>query len=126
MPKEVKVDAEKQLLHVQFSSDSTVENWKSALIQIERLSEETGIRRVLVDIRKQTAIANTIELFDFGSQLPRFIAFAVLCDIQHEDYCFIESVARNRSITGKNFDSEQDAIKWLNNWPNKSIDSDKK
>ena len=126
MPYKVKLDAENQLLRVQFSIDSTVENWKSALIQIERLSEEAGIRRVLVDIRKQTDQANTMELFDFGSQLPRYIAFAVLCDIHHEDYYFIESVAKNRGITGKNFDSEQDAIKWLNNWPNKSIDSDKK
>jgi hypothetical protein len=126
MQNEVIFDAEKQLLRVQFSTDSVVEDWKSAMIQIERLSEKTGVRRVLVDIRKQTELASIADLFYFGSQLPRQIAFAVLCDIHKKEYHFIETVARNRSITGKNFEIEQDAIKWLENWPNITIDSEKK
>lgn len=126
MQKEVRLDVNKQMLHAQFSSDSTIEDWKSALIQVVRLTEETGICRVLVDVRKQTRMASTFELFNFGSQLPRSIAFAVLFDIHFEDHHFIESVAKNRGMIVKMFDSEQDAIEWLMNWPNKSIDSDKK
>ena len=126
MPEEVKLNTEKQLMRLQFGSDSTVENWKSALVQVERLSEETGICRVLVDVRKQTNLAGIGILFDFATRLPRSIAFAVLCEIHLDVHHFIENVATNRGITVKDFDSEQNAIEWLKNWPNKSIDSDKK
>ncbi len=113
-------------MRVQFGSDSTVENWKSALVQVQRLSEETGICRVLVDVRKQTDLADTTTLFDFGAHLPRSIAFAILCELHLNDHHFIESVAITRGMTVRDFDSEHNAIEWLNNWPNRSIDSNKK
>ncbi len=119
MPEEVKIDTEKQFMRVQFGSDSTVENWKSALVQVEHLSEKTGICRVLVDVRKQTNIAGTGTLFEFGAHLPRSIAFAVLCEIHIDNHRFIEDVATNRAMTVKDFDSEQNAIEWLKNWPRK-------
>lgn len=126
MPEEVKIDTVNQLLHVQFFSDSTVNNWKKALVEVERLSEETGFCRVLVDVRKQKDLADTMTLFNFGTHLPRSIKFAVLCELNIEDHRFIESVAINRGINVKDFDSEKNAIEWLKRWPNKSIDSDKK
>ena len=125
MPGEVRLDAKEQLLRVQFVSDSTVDDWKSALVQVERLSKETGICRVLVDVRKQTDLASTFELFGFGSQLPGTIAFAVLCEIHLDNHRFIETVATNRGVKVRDFDSEQAAIAWLKHWPNKSMDSDK-
>jgi hypothetical protein len=126
MLEEIEIDTENQLMRVQFGSDSTVENWKRALVQVERLFEETGFCRVLVDVRKQTDLAGTISLFDFGAHLPRSIAFAVLCELHPEKHRFIENVATNRGIAVKDFDSEQNAIEWLKDWPNKSIDNDKK
>jgi hypothetical protein len=106
MLEEIKIDTENKLMRVQFGSDSTVENWKS-------LSEETGFCRVIVDVRKQTDLADTITLFHFGAHLPRSIAFAVLCELHLEDHRFIEDVATNRGITVKDFDSEQNATAWL-------------
>jgi hypothetical protein len=91
-------------------------------MQVRRLSEETGIRRVLIDVREQTNLADTMELFNFATNLPKSIAFAVLCDIYIDDHRFIEKVAKSRSIAVKDFSSEQDAIEWLKNWPNKSMD----
>ena len=126
MPEEVKIDAEKQLMRVQFGSDSTVENWKSALVQAERLSEETGICRVLVDVRKQTNIAGPGTLFDFAAHLPRSIAFAFLCEIRLDNHRCIENVATNRGLTVKAFDSEQKAIEWLKKRPYKNAGSDRK
>lgn len=119
---DVRIDPENQLLRVQFGSDSTVEDWKRALVQVERLSGETGFCRVLVDVRKQTDLADTITLFDFGSHLPRSIAFAIICKLHLEDHRFIETVATNRGLNVKDFDSEKNAIKWLKDWPNKNIE----
>ena len=47
------------------------------------------------------------------------------CDLRRKDHRFIETVAHNRGIPVKDFDSERQAVKWLMNQPNKSIDSDK-
>jgi len=118
MPNEVRLDAEEQLLRVRFGSDSTVDDWKSALGQVERLSEESGICRVLVDVRSQTDLASASERYDFGCQLPHSLAFAVLCEKHPDDHHFIETVAAYRGARVKNFGSEQDAIKWLKRWPN--------
>lgn len=118
----VRLDTEKKLLRVQFTSDSTVENWKSALEQVERLSEDTGICRVLVDVRKQEDLASASERYDFGSHLPHSIAFAVLCEIHLDDHRFIEIVATKRGARVKDFKSEQDAIEWLEKWPNHTIE----
>ena len=126
MLEEVTLDTEKQLMRVKFGSCSTIESWKRALVHIERISEETGICRVLVDVRKQTTVANTTALFDFGAHLPCSIAFAVLCEINLDEHRFIETVATNRGIAVKDFDSEQSAVEWLETWPNKSMDSDRK
>ncbi len=62
MQKDIRIDVNHQLMHAQFFSDSTVEDWKSALIQVEQLSKETGICRVLVDVRKQTRLASMLKL----------------------------------------------------------------
>jgi hypothetical protein len=126
MLEEVKIDPGNQIMRVQFGSDSTVENWKRALVQVERLSKETGICRLLVDVRKQTDLASIMRLFNFASHLPRSIAFAILCELHLENHRFIENVATNRGIAVKDFHSERSAIEWLKNWPNKSIDNDKK
>jgi hypothetical protein len=126
VPEEVKVDAENQLIRVHFGSDSTIDDWKSTLLEVERLFGETGFCRVLVDVRKQTNLASTITLFDFCIHLPRSVAFAVLCESHLEEHRFIENVATNRGITVKDFDSEQDAIEWIKKWPNRSIEKEKK
>jgi hypothetical protein len=120
MPYEVRLDAENQLLRVEFTSDSTVENWKSALGQVERLSEETGICRVLIDVRRQTDLGSTSERYDFASGLPNSLAFAVLRELHFDDHRFIETVATHKGASVRHFESAQDAIEWLTQWPNKS------
>ncbi len=119
MSGEVKLDCENELISVQFGSESKVDDWKSVLLEVRQVSEETGICRVLVDVREQTDLASTIELFDFATSLPRSIAFAVLCELHHKDHHFIETVAKNRGITVQDFNSEQKAIEWLERWPNR-------
>ena len=123
--KEVKIDKEKQLIRVQFDSNSTVEDWKKALVKVERLSKETGICRVLIDVRRQITTATTTTLFDFGARLPHSIAFAVLCDLLNENHRFIETVAKNRGIRVQDFNSEKKAIEWLEKRPNKKSNHDK-
>ena len=116
----IEVDKEKQLLRVLFGPHASVKDWKKALTGVQRLSEETGIRRVLVDVQAQKKTAGTGTLFEFGSHLPLGIAFAILCDLDREDHHFVETIASNRGIPIQDFDSEQEALEWLADWPNAS------
>ena len=112
-PGEPVLDNKNRLMRVYFGPDSTVADWKKSLKEVIRLSEETGIHCVLVDVRKQESLAGTVELFNFGSGLPTHLTFAVLCDLHLDEHRFIENVATNRGITVRDFGSEQAAIDWL-------------
>ena len=118
-PGEPVLDNKNRLMRVYYGPDSTLEDWKKSLEEVIRLSEETGIHCVLIDVREQESLAGTVELFKFGSGLPTHLTFAVLCDLHLDEHRFIENVAINRGITVRDFDSEQAAIDWLKesaNW----------
>lgn len=110
----VTVDPERRFLRFQFDQRAMVSDWVEARAIFLRLSEETGIRRALVDVRKQQAAGPVVELFEFAHSIPSGMAFAVLSDPHYSDHKFVETVALNR---GKNvrlfFGSEEEAIEWL-------------
>lgn len=110
----VTVDAERGFLRFEFDPRATLSDWVEARAIFLRLSEETGFRRALVDVRKQPAAGPVMELFSFADGIPSGMAFAVLGDPHSEDHKFVETVALNR---GKNvrlfFGSEDEAIEWL-------------
>ena len=110
----ITVDEQRRFLRFQFDHLATVSDWKEAQAAFLRLSEETGIHRALVDVRKQVTAGPHTELFEFGRNIPPGAAFAVLSDPHSGDHVFIETVALNR---GKNvrlfFGSEEEAIEWL-------------
>jgi hypothetical protein len=111
---EAKIDAAGRFLHFQFDDNATVEDWKEAQAVFLQLSGQTGIRKALVDIRRQKARGAEADLFDFGARIPNGIAFAVLTVRVRDDHRFVEDVALNR---GKNvrlfFGSEEEALRWL-------------
>ena len=110
----ITVDAERRFLRFQFDHGATVKDWVEARAIFLQFAVETGIRRALVDVRKQKVAGPMLELFEFGHNIPSGMAFAVLSDPQSDDHKFVETVALNR---GKNvrlfFGSEEEAIEWL-------------
>ena len=110
----ITVDKRLGFLRFQFDRLATVSDWKEAQAAFLRLSEETGIRRALVDLRQQATAGSHTALFEFGRNLPSAGVFAVLSSPESGDHVFVETVALNR---GKNvrlfFGAEEDAIKWL-------------
>jgi len=110
----ITVDLERRFLRFQFEQGATVRDWVEARAIFLRVSEETGIRRALVDVRKQQVAGPAMELFEFGHNIPSRMVFAVLSDPHSDDHKFVETVALNR---GKNvrlfFESEEEAIEWL-------------
>ena len=110
----VTIDAERRFLRFQFDQHATVTDWVEARKIFFQLFEETGIRRALVDVRKQQVAGPTFELFEFANDIPSGMVFAVLGDPHSDDHKFVEIAALNR---GKNvrlfFGSEDEAIEWL-------------
>jgi hypothetical protein len=110
----IAIDEQRRFLRFQFDEHATVNDWREAQAAFLRLSKETGIRRALVDVRKQKAAGLKLELFEFGRDIPSGMVFAVLSDPHRGDHEFVETVALNR---GKNvrlfFGLEKEAIEWL-------------
>jgi len=109
----ITVDARRRFLHFEFGQHATVRDWKEAQAAFLRLSGETGIRRALVDVRRQMTAGPQLELFEFGRNIPSDMAFAVLSDPHHGDHEFVETVALNRGKYVRLFGSEEQAIEWL-------------
>ena len=112
---QVTVAPGKRFLRFEFDPNATVDDWKKAQALLMQLVKETGIQRVLVDVRSQKASGHFAELFNFGAGIPDGMAFAVLADPGREDYRFIETVALNRGKTVRLFppDREAAAVRWL-------------
>jgi len=110
----ITVDEQRRFLRFQFDQRATLFDWKEAQAAFLRLSEETGIRRALVDVRSQMAAGPPLDLFEFGLNIPSDAAFAVLSAPQRGDHEFVETVALNRGRNVRLFSgSEQEAIEWL-------------
>jgi hypothetical protein len=110
----ITIDAERRFLRFEFDQGATVRDWREAQKVFLRLSEETGIRRALVDVRKQPAAGPVVELFEFGYNIPAGMVFAVLSDPHSDDHRFVETVALNRAKNVRLFfGSEEEAIQWL-------------
>ena len=119
----IRVDAANQLIRLEFDQHATMEDWKEAQVLVLPLSNETGIRRVLVDVRKQEGIKQMGKLFEFGAGIPNAMAFAVLSEPNRADHRFVETVALNRGKNVRLFHgSEADAIEWLKKWRYESTD----
>ena len=114
MQGEITIDAERRFLRVQFDQSATVKDWVEARAIFLQLSEETEIRRALVDLRQQQIAGPVSQLFAFGQNIPSGITVAVLGDPHSDDHKFVETVALNRGKTVRLFfGSEDEAIEWL-------------
>lgn len=110
----ITVDEQRRFLRFQFDQCATLGDWEEARAAFMRLSQETGIRRALVDVRKQMTSGAQLELFEFGRNIPSGMAFAVLSEPHRGDHKFVETVALNRGKNVRLFlGSEEEAIGWL-------------
>ena len=109
----VEMSSDGRFIHAQFEEDATVADWNESLELLASLARQSGIRRTLVDIRRQKAGGPIAELFRFGSKVPTDVRFAVLARRNHYD-AFVETVARNRGATARLFyGAEEEAVDWL-------------
>jgi hypothetical protein len=112
---EVRIDHARQFLRLDFAPQAALPDWQEGREALARLAQETGIRRALIDVRRQaSSVRQTPSLYTFAAELPADMAFAVLTTPSRDDHAFVETVAQNR---GKKvrlfFGPEEEAIEWL-------------
>lgn len=109
------VEKARGFLRFEFDEAATIEDWREAQALCMQVSLQTGIRRVLVDLRRQRLSGRDLDLFNFGVGVPDGMVFAVLADQKRGDYRFVETVALNRGKIVRLFppDEAEAAIQWL-------------
>ena len=87
-----------------------------SLEEVGRVSEETGIERLLVDAGEIDSMPSTIDVFELTSGFPRSLGMAVLVPDRSdliEKLRFGENVGVNRGVPVRLFDSLREAVEWL-------------
>ena len=85
---------------------------------IERVNQLSlsGINRVLVDTTKQIKLPSTFDVFEIFSMFPRGIKVALLVSKNQStfgDINFAETVAMNRGISVRVFETREESLSWL-------------
>ena len=84
--------------------------------EILTLQKTHNVNRVLIDVSNVEAISSLIEIYNFMSNLPRELSYAICASEDQQvfsDLEFAENVSVNRGIRVKIFTGRKDALTWL-------------
>jgi hypothetical protein len=119
MPEVVTVREDLEIIEVRSYGETSKDELARSRKEVSDIMHEQGIRKVLVDARDLTTLPSTFPLFLFGksfaeADILRTMMMAVVKSKKTtKDVTFIETVARNRGVDMRIFDSMDAAIDWL-------------
>lgn len=117
MPEEVSILEDLEIIRVDSYGRVTEGDLLASMEEILAIQRESGLSRVFIDASRETALPSTHPLHQFGSVLSQnatALKFAVLLsDRVREDLRLLETVAQNRGMQVRTFDSRAEAQAWL-------------
>lgn len=116
MPETVRLDDQLGIIEVHSFDDVSLSDVDNSLQEIEQIRKETGVDKVLVDVREQTSMPEMSESFQIASSLPHSLRIALLFSegqSTEEDIRFVESIAASGGVAVQAFSSEDEALRWL-------------
>jgi hypothetical protein len=119
MPEVVTVREDLGIIEVRSYGEVSEQELTSSREEVSEIIRERGIKKVLVDACDLTSLPSTFPLFLFGKSfadediLRTMMMAAVTSEKTTKDVAFIETVARNRGVEMRIFDSTDAAIDWL-------------
>ncbi len=117
MPEEVTVRDDLQVIQVTSCDDVTMEEFTKTLSSILKIRKDRGLTKVFVDGTAVTSYPSTFPVFEFGSQVAaslRGMRVAIVATPDKRDESsFFETVARNRGVNVRIFNSPDTALAWL-------------
>ena len=101
------------------SEDFDREGAKEMAIAVMQKSQESEIKRVLIDLRAARNLDSVSDKFFFAHddareiQIDKTLQVALLVDPSDQSHDFVETVMRNTGHNILKFSDEQKAISWL-------------
>ena len=105
-----------RIVYSRFSGEITIEDRMRNRKDTLQFCREKSINKVLVDMRGQVSLADTMAIFNFGQTMQELalgFRIAIVCDLGDVDAKFIDDVAANRGTMIKSFHSYDQAHGWL-------------
>ena len=116
MPEDVTINDDLRIIEVYSHGSVSKENILASIASVKQITNETGIKSVLVDTTEEKTFPSAVGIINFVEQLPRYTKFAVLVSsdqVTKDDVEFAETAAYNRGFLLKIFTSKKEAIEWL-------------
>lgn len=116
MPEKVTINKKLKIIEVDSFDDITINDLESSMAAVIKINNGTGFIRVLVDTTKEKSFPDIWKSFNFASKMPRGMQFALISkegQFTKEHVHFVETVARNRGLSVKEFHSKSEALEWL-------------
>ena len=116
MSDEVRVNESEGIVEVVSSAVLTRQDMESTKDRLQRILEEKGIRRVLIDTARLRSLPHTMDIFEVCSTYSRDFKIALLVTASNpinKDLAFAETVGVNRGQRVKMFRDQEEARRWL-------------
>ncbi|OQA26609.1 MAG: hypothetical protein BWY59_01321 [Verrucomicrobia bacterium ADurb.Bin345] len=116
MPEHIKLNKKLGIIEVDSHDKVSYEEGVASLASLQTLMAETGIRKVLVDTRRQKFNPDLFKVYDFGKRLPNSAQIAVMVSQKQptrEAISLLNDVAHNRGVNVRVFGSRSEALEWL-------------
>ena len=116
MPETVKVNHDLGIIEVIAVGNVSGADIAGSLKHIAELGDQTGFRKVLVDVTEQTSEPEIAEMYHLVSQLPHGTKFAMVntsAEQMMETHQFGKTVAANHGLSFELFNSRDNAVAWL-------------
>jgi hypothetical protein len=116
MPESVTLNEELGIIEVHSFNTISTEDISSSVNLVQHISNETGIKKVLVDTLEQEAMPSITSILNLARAFPRNVKIAVLCSKEQttfKDILFTENAALYQGISIRHFTSKTDAFQWL-------------
>jgi len=116
MPDSIKINEKLKIIEVTSLGEVSIVDIASLFSKIEKILNDSGLFKILVDTREQISMPSTSDIFDLFSNFSSVFRVAMLVkknQMTIKDIQFVETIVQNRSKNVKMFDQKNIALEWL-------------
>jgi hypothetical protein len=121
VPERVSIIEDQNMIKVDSFGEIKIEDLRNSMYEVAKIHREQGLKKVFVDATKETSFPTVAPTFGFGSELAESminLRIAVVTPPKLKNILrFLETVATNRGAQVQLFDSEVEALAWLDEEP---------
>lgn len=116
MPDTIKLNKDQGIIEIRSYGKVENSDIENSIRRVTEIYKQSGVNKVIVDTTEQESMPSTLKIYSLFSLFPRDLLVAMVVNQEQPtkgNIRFAESVAQNRGIRIKQFNSREDALKWL-------------